>query len=52
MIVDLEGGSVENRSKHRVYDVEPLPPHIMAMIRDGGLLPHLKQRLHRNGNSE
>lgn len=24
---------------------EPLPPHLMAIVADGGLLPHLEQRL-------
>ena len=24
---------------------EPIPPHLMRMVRDGGLLPHLEKRL-------
>lgn len=24
---------------------EPIPPHLLAMVRDGGLLPHLEKRL-------
>jgi len=24
---------------------EPIPPHLMQMVRDGGLLPHLEKRL-------
>ena len=24
---------------------EPIPPHLMEMVRDGGLLPHLEKRL-------
>lgn len=27
---------------------EPIPAHLMQMVRDGGLLPHLEKRLARN----
>ncbi len=33
----LEGGEV--------LDCEPIPPHLLAMVRDGGLMPHLAKRL-------
>ncbi len=33
----LEGGEV--------LDCEPIPPHLLAMVRDGGLVPHLAKRL-------
>jgi hypothetical protein len=26
------------------FACEPIPPHLMQMIRDGGLLPHLEKR--------
>ena len=26
-------------------DFEPIPPHLLDMVRDGGLLPHLEKRL-------
>lgn len=42
--LDLDQGEVK-AADGRVWAVEPLPPHIMAMIRDGGLLPHLKRRM-------
>jgi 3-isopropylmalate/(R)-2-methylmalate dehydratase small subunit len=45
ILVDPEAGRIENRSKGRVYEVAPIPSHLMTMIRDGGLLPHLKRRL-------
>jgi 3-isopropylmalate/(R)-2-methylmalate dehydratase small subunit len=28
-----------------IHRCEPLPPHLVAMVRAGGLLPHLEQRL-------
>jgi hypothetical protein len=29
------------------FACEPIPSHLMQMIRDGGLLPHLEKRLRR-----
>jgi 3-isopropylmalate/(R)-2-methylmalate dehydratase small subunit len=26
-------------------DFEPIPPHLLEMVRDGGLLPHLEKRM-------
>lgn len=43
--IRLESGVVDNLSTGKTYEIEPLPGHIMAMIHDGGLLPHLKRRL-------
>jgi 3-isopropylmalate/(R)-2-methylmalate dehydratase small subunit len=43
--VDLVGGAVENRSTARVHACEPIPPHLLAMLEDGGLLRHLEKRL-------
>ena len=31
---------------------EPLPPHLMAIVADGGLLPHLEQRLRSARHAE
>lgn len=42
---DLEAGRVENLTRGRTYAFTPYPPHLTAMIRDGGLVPHLKRRL-------
>jgi 3-isopropylmalate/(R)-2-methylmalate dehydratase small subunit len=30
---------------------EPIPAHLLEMVRDGGLLPHLEKRLARKGNA-
>lgn len=43
--IRLEEGALDNLTTGKTYELEPLPRHIMAMIRDGGLLPHLKRRL-------
>jgi 3-isopropylmalate/(R)-2-methylmalate dehydratase small subunit len=43
--VDLGRGTVEHPASGRVRRAEPLPPHLLALIEDGGLLPHLEKRL-------
>ena len=43
--VDPVGGTVEDLSTGKVLKCEPIPGHLMAMIADGGLLPHLKKKL-------
>lgn len=46
ILVDPEAGHIENLTQGRVFAVAPIPSHLMTMIRDGGLMPHLKRRLH------
>jgi 3-isopropylmalate/(R)-2-methylmalate dehydratase small subunit len=43
--VDMIGGVVENLSTARVHACEPIPPHLLEMVEDGGLLPHLEKKL-------
>ena len=43
--VDATKGIVHNHSTGEVLHCDPLPDHLLEMIRDGGLLPHLKKRL-------
>ena len=38
-------GALENETGGRMLACDPLPAHLLAMIADGGLLPHLKKRL-------
>ncbi|MEE9276648.1 MAG: 3-isopropylmalate dehydratase small subunit [bacterium] len=42
--VDPLGGVVENLTRGDRLEAEPLPDHIMDMIRAGGLVPYLKQK--------
>lgn len=42
-----EAGRIENLTKNERYACEPIPPHLVEMIRDGGLLPHLEKKLRR-----
>lgn len=45
LVCDATGGTIENLTKGEKYACEPIPPHLHAMLADGGLLPHLKRRL-------
>jgi 3-isopropylmalate/(R)-2-methylmalate dehydratase small subunit len=45
--VDAEAGRIENETSGETFACEPIPPHLMQMIRDGGLLPHLEMRLRK-----
>lgn len=41
---DAGKGSILNKTKNECYACEPIPPHLMAMLNDGGLLSHLVKR--------
>lgn len=45
--MDAEAGRIENETTGDVLGCEPIPSHLMEMVRDGGLLPHLEKRLGR-----
>jgi 3-isopropylmalate/(R)-2-methylmalate dehydratase small subunit len=45
--VDLERGRVRNRTTSEELSCEAIPPFLMTIIRDGGLLPHLEKKLAR-----
>ena len=43
--VDFEKSRISNLSTGETLAFDPIPPHLMEMVRDGGLLPHLEKRL-------
>jgi len=43
--IDAEAGRIENETSGETLACEPIPPHLMELVRDGGLLPHLEKRL-------
>ena len=43
--IDFEAGHIGNLTQRRSIACEPVPAHLMALIRDGGLLGHLEKRL-------
>jgi 3-isopropylmalate/(R)-2-methylmalate dehydratase small subunit len=38
-------GTIANRTRGETYPCEALPPHLLAMLDDGGLMPHLEKKL-------
>lgn len=43
--VDAAAGVVENLSTGETLTCESLPDHLLEMVSDGGLIPHLKKKL-------
>lgn len=43
--ISLEGGVIENLDTGERYACESIPPHLLEMLDDGGLLAHLEKRL-------
>ena len=43
--IDLEAGQVCNLTTGQVYQAEPYPPFMMAIINAGGLVPYTRHRL-------
>jgi 3-isopropylmalate/(R)-2-methylmalate dehydratase small subunit len=41
--LDLEAGRLINETSGRTYGFAPFPDHLTAMMRDGGLIAHLKR---------
>ena len=46
--VDPEAGQIANLSTGETLACEQIPSHLMQMLRDGGLVPHLEKRLRGN----
>ncbi len=43
--LDVTDGALANLTQGKDFALEPIPPHLMAVIADGGLLAHLKKRI-------
>jgi len=43
--IDYENSAIVNLMTRQTLAFEPIPAHLMEMVRDGGLLPHLERRL-------
>ena len=41
--VDFQNSIIRN-SDGKTFAFEPIPPHLLEMVRDGGLIPHLEKR--------
>jgi len=47
--IDLTRGAVHNCTTGKTYAVDPIPAHLLELLRDGGLIPHLARKLKRSG---
>ncbi len=45
LAIDLKEARVHNLTQNRALVCEPVPPHLLEMLHDGGLLPHLEKRI-------
>lgn len=45
LIVDFEAGTVQNLSKGKSFQVAKLPPFILEILADGGLIENLRRRM-------
>jgi len=45
VVLHAAEGRLDDLAQGRVFACEPIPPHLLAMIADGGLLPHLAKKL-------
>ncbi len=43
LIVDLERGLIRNLTKNKEITIKPLPPFMLKILRDGGLVAHFKK---------
>ena len=43
--IDLSSGLIKNLSNGESYKCSKIPPHIMELVSDGGLVPYLKKRV-------
>jgi 3-isopropylmalate/(R)-2-methylmalate dehydratase small subunit len=42
---DPLAGTIRNLTRGTTLPCEPLPAHLLAMLADGGLMPHLEKKL-------
>ena len=44
-IYRIERGEIANSETRETISFEPLPHHILTILKDGGLIPHLRRSL-------
>ncbi len=47
LAVDFEAGKIENISKGKKFQVDKLPPFIIEILIDGGLIENLRRRINK-----
>mgnify|MGYP000141506898 FL=1 len=49
--LDVDGARLVNETRQIAVELEPLPPFLLELIRDGGLVPHLEKRFARTNTT-
>jgi 3-isopropylmalate/(R)-2-methylmalate dehydratase small subunit len=47
LVVDFEAGKIKNVSRGKIFQVEKLPPFILEILADGGLIENLRRRMNK-----
>ena len=47
LAIDFEAGKIENISKGTKFQVDKLPPFIIEILADGGLIENLRRRINK-----
>jgi 3-isopropylmalate/(R)-2-methylmalate dehydratase small subunit len=45
LAISIERGEIRNLDTGETYECQAIPPHLLTMLADGGLLGHLEKRL-------
>lgn len=46
--IDIDRRIVKNRTKNEIYPCEEISSHVVKIIQDGGLIPHLKKKMRKS----
>jgi 3-isopropylmalate/(R)-2-methylmalate dehydratase small subunit len=52
VVADAQKGEVRNLTKGQTYPCAPLPSHLLAIVRAGGLVPFLEEQRKGSGDVE
>ncbi len=45
--VDLGRGEIKNKTSGKIFKAKPIPPFMMEIFQDGGLIPHLQKKFRK-----
>ncbi len=45
LVIDLVTGQIHNHTRGETYQAQPIPPFMRELVRAGGLIPYVRQRL-------
>lgn len=51
LALDFSAGRIDNLSQAKTLSCPPIPQHLLQIVNDGGLIPHLEKRLNRERRS-